>query len=124
MKAIVDNLKLTLDALLEIKIGMSKNTELLDLHKDFSEVNKLYQMNSEVYGVINDIFHKLFPEEMPWGCQTVITSWQNLFNANFHPMLYDALYKHYQQQQIDHDLYRLNQLADEADKRYNQLIAA
>ena len=125
MEAIVDNFKQTVDALLELKIGMSKNIDLLDEHSDFSDVTELYMMMSgEVYELINNVFCKLFPDEARWGCQTIITCWQNLFDADFHRLLHKAMDQYYHSQQIDYDLVKLRHLTDEATKRYNVLIAA
>ena len=124
MDAILNDLKLALDTLQEVKIGMVKNGKILDIHKDFSGVNRLYQINGEVYEVINDIFFKLFPDEIPWGSQSVFRAWQNVFNTNLYPVFYKALYKYYQEKKVYDDLYKLKLLTDEAELYYNNLIAA
>ncbi len=123
MKTIIDQLKLTLDDLLEVRIGMQKHEQEFDT-RDFCANNRLYQLYNEVHEVLNDIFFKLLPEEIAWGSQSLFTAWGNIFNANNHPKLTEALYQHFQQDKVDEDLYQLRQLADNALQRYHQLLAA
>ena len=124
MKAIIEDFRSSVGSLFEVKIGMVKNADYLDNLDDFSGVTMLYQMNHESYEVINDIFFKLFPEEMQWGCQNVITAWRNLINAEFFPLVKNALNKHYQQENLDEDFAKLRMLADIVTVRYNNLVAA
>ncbi len=124
MKVIVDHLKLTLDDLLDVKIGTIQNTDFLDKHHDFDGVTELYQLNYQAYELINDIFFKLFPDEIQWGSQSVFRAWENLFNANLHPIFYEALYKYYQSKKVDHDLFELKTIAEEVKKQYDSLMSA
>jgi len=122
MKAIIDQLKLTLDDLLEVRIGMQKNEDEFDA-RDFCANNRLHQVFNEVHEVINNIFFKLLPEEIPWGSQSLFVAWGNIFDANNHPKFTNALYQHYQQDKIDDDLSQLRQLADRALQGYHYLLA-
>lgn len=56
MKAIVDHLKLSLDDLLDVKIGTIQNTDFLDKHHDFAGLTQLYQLNNIAHDLINDFF--------------------------------------------------------------------
>jgi hypothetical protein len=122
MKTIIEDLKNNVERLFEVKIGMAKNIEYLDDHKDFSEVTHLYQMNHEVFEVVNDIFFKLFPENQ-WGCQNIITAWRNLVNVEFYPLFNDALTNSCQSERLVEDFGRLRVLAEAATERYNNLMA-
>jgi hypothetical protein len=124
MKTIIDDVKTSIDTLFEIKITMGKNVYYLDDHQDFSGVTKLYQLNHEVYEVINDIFFKLFPDEIQWGCQNIMTAWQNLLNSQFRLLLKEALEKYYIVKSLNSDFEKLRSFANEATERYNQLMAA
>lgn len=123
MKAIVDNLKLKIDTLFDVKIGMEQNEELLD-KIDFCAANRLYQMSGEAYKVINDIFFKLLPDEMPWGCQNVFTLNINFSNPNFYAALDHALNTRYEIKQVNLDIQRLNEITDDIYSSYYALFAA
>jgi hypothetical protein len=123
MKAIIDQMKLTLDDLLEVRIGMQKHEDQFDA-RDFCGNNLLYQLYNEVHELVNDIFFKLLPEELDCGSQTLFTAWGNVFDAGNHPKLMEALYLHFNPKRIDQDLYKLRQLADNALDRYQGLLAA
>lgn len=124
MKTIIEDFKNDINSLLEVKIDMGKNVDYLDNHHDFSGVTQLYQTHRDAYEVINDIFFKLFPEELQWGCQNVITAWQNLVNADSASLIANALYKNNQHDNLSEDFARLRILADDATVRYGNLIAA